>query len=137
MQASTVLDGSRAGLARLGPWLDAAVAGHDLPGALTFALRLCLEEAATNIVVHGLPPGAADRRIRLCIAFAADAVTAEIEDAGPPFDPAAAPLPDAGSGLADAPAGGRGLRLLRGFADGLSYERSEGRNRLAMTFRRV
>ncbi|MGE4221135.1 MAG: ATP-binding protein [Alphaproteobacteria bacterium] len=134
-RVSTVLDGSRAALAGLGAWIEAATAGHALPPDLQFALRLCVEEAATNAIAHG-EPATADPAVAIRIAFRADAVTAEIEDAGGPFDPATAPLPQLGTSLDDTPDGGRGLRLLRSFADSLDYERRNGRNRLIMGFRR-
>ena len=109
--------------------------GRGLTLDLRFALRLAIEEAATNAVEHGLDQ-AADRHVTIRIDFRANAVTMEVEDAGPPFDPTTAPMTPLAETLDDAPAGGRGLRLLRGFADSMCYERRDGRNRLATIFRR-
>ncbi len=99
---------------------------------MAFALRLCAEEALANVVTHAWAEG--DHRIVLGLAVAADQVELTVEDDGRPFDPVAAPAPAQAATLADAAAGGRGLILIRSYADRLAYRREGGRNRLIMGF---
>ncbi|HET8997101.1 MAG TPA: hypothetical protein VFN42_10590, partial [Acetobacteraceae bacterium] len=43
------------GLAQLGTWVDQVTAALRLADAQEYALRLCLEEAVANVVMHGTP----------------------------------------------------------------------------------
>ena len=47
------IERSMAGLEQLGGWVDKVAAALGLDKAADYALRLCLEEAAANVVMHG------------------------------------------------------------------------------------
>ncbi|BBK40745.1 hypothetical protein STVA_07650 [Allostella vacuolata] len=102
--------------------------------ARTEAIRLCAEEIATNIVRHayaGRPAG--EMRVRLAVR-GDGAVVLAFEDEGAPFDPTAhveAPVPGRAE---DLDLGGLGIRLVRGFAQDMRYERVGSTNRLALVF---
>lgn len=118
-----------AGTARLHAWVDAFVAGA--PERAAFALRLCLEEAFMNVVLHGYgeeSPGA----VELAAWHEEGRLMARMVDWASAFDPTTAPLPQPAESLAEAALGGRGLRLMRRFASAMAYERAEGQNRLTM-----
>lgn len=97
-----------------------------LPTDLAFALRLCLEEALANIVMHGgMERGAA---ISASLAEEPGLLTLKISDDGASFDPVTAESPK------EAVIGGNGLILLRRYSSTMSYEREDGRNHLTLTF---
>lgn len=119
-----------------GPSLGAAqgavvafLARHDAPGRVASRAELLIEEVALNALRHGHAPDVA-----LTAAFADGVCTLTFEDAGRPFDPLAAALPEAPASLDVAPIGGLGLVLVRKLAATARYERLEGeRNRLLLT----
>jgi anti-sigma regulatory factor (Ser/Thr protein kinase) len=120
-----------AGLNRLGSWIDHVSAALRLAAGAEYALRLCLEEAVANVVMHGGPCSAAER---VTISLHADSSVLHItvEDACAPFDPTS--WHEAQVGL-DQP-GGRGLRLMRQYASSVSYRRTDDANQLALTIGR-
>ena len=121
------------GIGALAGWLDALRAVRPVPDDVAFAIRLCLEEAMTNVVFHAYPDGAPGP-----LAVEAEDTGAELRftviDAGRPFDPAAAEAGPMTGTIEDVPVGGQGLTLIRAFASGIDYERRDGRNRLRLTF---
>jgi serine/threonine-protein kinase RsbW len=119
---------------RLHSWLDEAFARAPRSARLENAVRLCLEEAVMNVIMHGYGEGG-DGEIELTLAREPGAMLATVVDSACPFDPLSAPLPPKHRpGLQQGPVGGRGLRLLRQFASGLEYQRCQGRNRLTLRF---
>lgn len=96
------------------------------------ALELAVQEAATNIVVHGYGE-APDQRLELGLAAGGDEVVLELFDGAPPFDPTRAPVPDL-----DAPrVHGYGVFLLYQLTDAVEYERAGERNCLRLRKRRT
>ena len=113
---------------RLGPWVDAVIAALHLTGRTAFGLRLCLEEAVANLVMHGLPsPGIARDTIGIEVRSDDDSIHLTIEDHCRPFDPTRAEAPSGGG------VGGQGLVLMRQFASTLRYVRAGSANRLHLT----
>jgi serine/threonine-protein kinase RsbW len=101
-------------------------------------VELVLEEAITNVIRYGyggLPP--AERWIEIDLQVDLDEVQVVVTDDAKAFDPldeGGLLLPDT---LDEAQVGGLGLLMIRNTASRLSYERREGKNRLAMTIQRV
>ena len=62
-----------------------------------------------------------------------DAVSLEIHDQAPAFNPLETAPPDLDVPLDERPAGGLGLYLARSVVDGMEYERVGGENRLRLT----
>jgi anti-sigma regulatory factor (Ser/Thr protein kinase) len=110
--------------------------GHDegLPADRIFALELCLEEAAANIIMHGGAGDHAGKQITVTFMRGAPVLTVRLEDDGSPFDPTIVPPPAAPASLEEAQVGGMGVHLIRNLATGMLYERVDGRNRLTLTF---
>jgi serine phosphatase RsbU (regulator of sigma subunit)/anti-sigma regulatory factor (Ser/Thr protein kinase)/HPt (histidine-containing phosphotransfer) domain-containing protein len=95
-------------------------------------LLLGLDEVVANIVKHGYrgdPGGSITLRVRI----GQDAVSLEIRDQAPAFNPLETAPPDLDVSLDDRPAGGLGLYLARSVVDGMEYERVGGENRLLLT----
>jgi anti-sigma regulatory factor (Ser/Thr protein kinase) len=70
--------------------------------------------------------------IRITLAHAENSLILEIEDRGLPFNPVSAPAMVAVSELAQAPIGGRGVHLIKHYADALQYDYVCGVNRLKL-----
>src|SRR3954465_3676133 len=77
---------------RLHIWLDQALAQTPATERLQNAVRLCLEEAVMNVIMHGYGDGRAGE-IEVTLARGPGALRATVVDSGPPFDPLTAPLP--------------------------------------------
>lgn len=128
-----VLRRDLAELPRMTEWAAAFIARAGLSHALAFRIQLCLEEAVSNIIRHGIADGAPPE-IRVALGEAGGAFVAEIEDEGRPFDPREVePRPPAAS-LDEAAIGGLGIPLMRRFASALSYESVGACNRLTLRF---
>ena len=104
---------------------------NGLPDPKVFVINLALDELITNTVTHGLG-GMADAEIRITMRVDAERLTVVIEDNGRPFDPTRDTHADVTSSLDERAVGGLGLHLVKSFADRISYEFVEGRNRLTM-----
>jgi anti-sigma regulatory factor (Ser/Thr protein kinase) len=124
------LSHERPELARLSAWLDEQEAALGMPDRVAYAVRLCLEEAVTNLIDHA--PAASD--IAVDLGWQGAVMVAAIEDCGPPFDPRTAPVPARPKTLDDAMPGGLGLVLLRSFASDIDYRTAAGCNRLTLRF---
>jgi anti-sigma regulatory factor (Ser/Thr protein kinase) len=122
-------------LSDVGPaiaWADARASEAGLNGDVRFAIQLCLEEALSNLILHArAEPGRKD--IRVDFAASLTGATLTVSDACMPFDIETVPMPAPPSRNEMRP-GGYGLRLIRGFATGLAYRSSGGRNHLILTF---
>lgn len=120
-------------LARLTPWITGIAEAGGWSSALRFAVELCLEEAVSNIIRHGvLSHGRPE--IRIALSEAEGRVTLAIEDDGQAFDPTQCAPPVPPASLAEAKPGGLGVHFLRAFAASLDYARVGSSNRLVMQF---
>ncbi len=115
-------------------WAAGFARHANLSDSVTFGLQLCLEEAVSNVIRHGIAP--AERpEILVMLGETADHVTAEIEDEGQPFDPREFKAAGRTASVEQA-IDGFGIPLMRGFAASIRYERRGTRNRLILTFDR-
>ena len=120
------LTGSLAAIGDAGDWLADWLAPRAIPTDLAFAVRLCLEEALANIVMHG--GGEAGAAISASLAEEPGQLILKISDDGVAFDPVTAESPK------EAAIGGNGLILLRRYASAMSYRHEDGRNLLTLSF---
>jgi len=102
-----------------------------LPDPKVFVVNLALDELINNTVMHGLED-MADAEIRIRMRVEADTLVLVMEDNGQPFDPTQDTNADVTSSLEERAVGGLGLHLVKSFADRLSYEFVDGRNRLTI-----
>lgn len=92
---------------------------------------LAVDEAATNIIVHGYGGQAGDIDVRL--SRKGDALVVRLYDRAPPFDPATVPLPDTTLPLDERPIGGMGIFFMHRVMDEVCYRRtSDGGNELTL-----
>jgi len=95
-----------------------------LDGPAVEDIKVCVDEAATNIVKHGYGGKEGDLWVEL---YRADGeVVVKIVDRAPPFDPELATEPELGLPLHDRPVGGMGVYLMKTLTDGLSHSTSPG-----------
>jgi anti-sigma regulatory factor (Ser/Thr protein kinase) len=127
-----ILRTSLSELGRLAAWIEDLARRASLTPEIAFALQLCLEEAAANIVMYGGTPD--DAQIIIQIARADGAVTAIIEDSARPFDPTQVPPRAKPVSLDEARIGELGVHLIRHYSSEMRYERWEDRNRLMLRF---
>ena len=95
-------------------------------------ILLALDEIVANVIKYGYrddPGGSITVRLRI----GGDAVSLEIHDRAPAFDPLQARRPDIELPLDVRPAGGLGIFLARSVVDTMEYERADGENRLRVT----
>jgi serine/threonine-protein kinase RsbW len=99
-----------------------------------FGLALALEESASNIVNHALQR---DARQQFQVAFehTGSAMSVELRDRGPEFDPTRVPAATHPTGEEDRPPGGWGILLVRRYMDDIRYRREAGENVLRLTKR--
>ncbi|MGA3402525.1 MAG: ATP-binding protein [Acetobacteraceae bacterium] len=131
------IERSMAGLAQLGGWVDTVAAALGLDEAADYALRLCLEEAAANVVMHGTADADADAGfVVMRVEPAPDVLRVTVEDCCGAFDPLHVPAPAPPTNLEEARVGGLGIHLMRQYARAISYERAGDTNRLTLTIGR-
>jgi sigma-B regulation protein RsbU (phosphoserine phosphatase) len=131
------IERSMAGLAQLGGWVDTITASLGLDEAADYALRLCAEEAAANVVMHGDANGhAGSGFVALRVEPAPEVVRLTVEDHCAAFDPLRVPAPSMPASLGEARVGGLGVHLMRQYARAISYERVGDMNRLTLTIGR-
>ena len=121
-----------AGILELDTWTEANARLLDLGERQVESLRVCAAEAATNIVTHAMA-GRDDGIFEVQLHVNGGARLVFLDD-GPAFDPTAVPDPPRATSIQDAPLGGLGIRLIRGFARSMSYRRTAGRNELTLLF---
>ena len=108
----------------------AAKSGDGNPEAITDMI-IAMNEAATNIIVHGYQGQPAI--IEVEVGYNKDALVVCLRDQAPTFDPTSAPAPDLTLPLEQRPFGGMGIHMMRQLTDELTYRTTpDGRNELTL-----
>jgi anti-sigma regulatory factor (Ser/Thr protein kinase) len=105
---------------------------RQVPDKALFGLALALEECGSNIVNHALRRDPA-QTFHVRIEHTGTAMTIELRDRGPAFDPTQAAAPDAVTDPDERPPGGWGIHLVRRYMDDVHYRREAGENVLRLT----
>jgi anti-sigma regulatory factor (Ser/Thr protein kinase) len=121
-------------LAELEHWIQTLAVEFLLPPSLVQRIDLCLTELVTNVIGYGYPDGA-NGTISIRFWRQPEQIVIRIDDDGVPFDPTGYVLPALPGTLAEASSGGRGIRLVRHFADALQHLRVASGNQLTLSFR--
>ena len=104
---------------------------HGIDEETCFALQLCADEAASNIIMHGYV-GMLAGRLMVDLEILPDQASLTLTDWGRAFDPAFASLPDVTAPLEQREPGGLGLYLIHTLMDSVAYESTNGINRLTL-----
>ena len=128
-----VLHNDLAELKRLAAWIE-GWARKGVSTDVSFAVKLCLEEAVANVIMYG---GTSDTRLKIVIEIERNGtmLVARVVDNGRQFDPTQVPPPSMPSSLEQAKIGDLGIHLMRSFANGMHNERRDGCNRLTLRFK--
>lgn len=132
---SLQIERSMRGVARVGAWVDELAILLNLAHRTEYALRLCLEEAVTNIVAHARPvPGVEAEKIGLRMIAEQAQLCVTLQDQCEEYNP----LQSGNVGTAqEMPGeGGLGIGLLRQHAREVSWSRVGLVNRLMLTIPR-
>ncbi len=105
-----------------------------VPMGIVFKFQLALDELLTNVVSYAFAGSdVADAVVRVRARFGAAGISAVIRDNGQPFNPLQdAATPDMQLSAEDRQIGGLGIHLTRSFVHSVSYERTDGWNRLSL-----
>ena len=121
-------------LARISAAVEDLGEREDWPAKLLFRVNLVLEELALNVMTHGQAGSAGE--LELSLISEADAVTIEMVDDGPRFDPLQdAPRPNPQAPLEERPVGGLGVHLVRTMMDEVRYRYEDGKNHMTLVTR--
>jgi serine/threonine-protein kinase RsbW len=118
-------------LAAIRDFVRESAAVLDVAPAIISDLLLAVDEAATNVIIHGYrgQPGTIEIEVKR---EAMDAV-ARVRDDAPPFDPTGVPAPDLARPLEERPPGGLGIYLIRQYMDEVIYRlMPQGGNELTL-----
>jgi sigma-B regulation protein RsbU (phosphoserine phosphatase) len=116
-----------------GRWCRALGDEAGLDAQDRYRLELCVEELSTNLVKYS-GEACVGSRVELQASFEAQRLQLRCVDRCAPFDPLAAPPPQAAQRLDELKVGGQGLHLLRTFSDACRYAHRDGCNRLTLVF---
>ena len=102
-----------------------------LPANSILRINVCLDELFTNIVSYGFDDDL-EHIILFTLGGDNHSVAINIEDDGIPFNPLGKIDPDFPENVESADIGGLGIHIIRQLMDNVSYERKQGKNKLAM-----
>ena len=132
MQSGLNLKNNLAELSHLYAFVEEYGHREGLSKKLIHNLTLCLEEVFSNVVQYAFNDDA-EHDIWISLSSDKACIEIQIEDDGKPFNPLNVPLPGAKS-FDDLDIGGLGLHLVRCLSNRLSYQRTNGKNVLTLTF---
>ena len=111
------------------PWLKISETPITCPRRKCSAINLELDELITNTVTHGSFEAGIDPRIDIHLRVESNILILTMEDNGSPFDPTLDTDSNTAAPLESRNVGGLGLHLVKNFANRISYEFVEGKNR--------
>jgi anti-sigma regulatory factor (Ser/Thr protein kinase) len=133
-QASRTFPNDDAALRPLSEWFREFARDNGITGPRALDFELCLNELVTNVIHYAYADRGA-HEIRIFLEREGQELRATVEDDGRPFNPLEKEAPAIPASLEDAGVGGWGIPIVRAFADDISYERRNGRNRLTIISR--
>ena len=127
-------------LDKINPWLEKAWIDFKLSDEHRFETALCIYEAVANVVMYAyqepdgysIPPEPVVRNIEVSLILHQEAIEITIKDDGYPFNPLTTPEKKVAQTITEAALSGRGIPLLRGLSDNLTYHRAGGYNCLSI-----
>ena len=134
-QFGMIIGSDIAEIPEVSAWLEEVMLGSGFTEETILDTQLAVEEAITNVIVHGYKePGG---EVVITCYVGSDCVEVEIADTAPRFDPLSMPEPDLESSIDNRRIGGLGVFLIRQVMDGVSYRYENGKNILLMTKNRT
>jgi sigma-B regulation protein RsbU (phosphoserine phosphatase) len=117
-------------LDRLLEWLAAIAEEYSCPADAGRHLAIVAEEIFVNIARYAYAGTAGETTVR--VGRAGDALAAQFEDRGVPFNPLEWPDPNTTGSIEERGIGGRGIFLAKKLSDRVAYRRLDGKNVLTI-----
>jgi serine/threonine-protein kinase RsbW len=133
-ELSFTLRNERSEIARMFAMLEEFCQANGLSEDDMFNVRLVLDEAVINVIVHGYED-AAEHLINVSLRVADDVLSIHIDDDGVPYNPLDAPLPRFDLPIEQRRIGGLGVHIMKTLARTVNYHRDDGRNNLDIEMR--
>ena len=111
--------------------LEGTMQAGGVSGEEILDTQLAVEEAITNVIVHGYNNPAGE--IEISCRVADGRVVVRITDSAIPFNPLTLPDPDLDAQVSERRIGGLGIYLLRQVMDDIGYQYEDGKNILTLT----
>ncbi|WOF16380.1 ATP-binding protein [Methanoplanus sp. FWC-SCC4] len=102
----------------------------NIPAKISYELQLVLEEAVSNILIHGY--GRKPGFLEIGFDYENEIVKITLEDKAKPFNLLSAPKPDMSCPPEEREIGGLGVHLIKELTDKIIYEYSDGKNILTL-----
>jgi serine/threonine-protein kinase RsbW len=115
--------------------LEAAMHTHGFSADDILDTQLAVEEAITNVILHGYK--GTDGEISISCSISRNLVEIQVTDAAPQFDPLSIPEPDRDADVKNRKIGGLGVYLIRQVMDEISYRFENGKNILVLIKKRA
>jgi serine/threonine-protein kinase RsbW len=131
--ATRVFAGTIGDLRGMSTWFRSLAVAAGLDSDTAWQAELCLNEAGSNIILHGYDDGV-PHPIEVEVAALGPAVRITIIDTGRPFNPAEPRELPVARTIDELSVGGLGVHLIQSFASRIEYRRDQDRNVLALTF---
>ena len=123
-------------VAAMDSWVEQVTAQWGESERTAFRARLCIAELAANVVEHGIARSG-DGRIVVTLRRLGDGVGVEFQDSCEPFDPTVEAVVASAASIESVSPGGRGLMLIRAYANNISYSNDGGCNRTILKIKSV
>jgi serine/threonine-protein kinase RsbW len=118
-------------LPRFREYVETACTRDDIDAEASFALKLAVDEACSNIIEHGYGDSASGT-IEVTFESSDETAQVTIVDTGRSFSPERAPRPDLEADWQERPIGGLGWHLIRSVMDEIRYHTEGPENRLTL-----
>jgi len=119
---------------RVSAALENVMLGHSFSNEEILDAQLAVEEAVTNIIMHGYEGHAGE--IHITCHATRGIIEIQIEDTAPLFNPLSVPDPDVTTDIHDRRMGGLGIFLIRRVMDDVMYRNDQGKNILVLIKRK-
>jgi serine/threonine-protein kinase RsbW len=127
---SCIIDADIHAIPRVSTALDEAMRAHAFSDEEILDTQLAVEEAVTNVIVHGY--AGTTGQIAITCRTTGELAEVRIEDTSPAFDPLSIPEPDITKDIDDRKIGGLGIFLIRQVMDDIIYRYEDGKNILVL-----
>jgi anti-sigma regulatory factor (Ser/Thr protein kinase) len=118
-------------VAAIDSWVEQVATQWGESPRTVFRTRICIAELAANVLEHGLSRSG-DHHIVVTLRHLRDGIGVELLDSCPLFDPTGKIAVANAATIEALRPGGWGLRLVRAYANDLSYCNDDARNRVSL-----
>lgn len=128
-ELSFTLRNDRGEIARMFSLLEGFCQTHQISEDDMFNVRLVLDEAVINVIVHGYED-TAEHLINVSLAIVEGVLFIHIDDDGVAYNPLEAPAPRFDLPIEERRIGGLGVHIMKTLARDVRYTRKDNRNHL-------